>query len=229
MIPRRLAPTAELELSAAPAPVHLTRPIALGAKRIFDVLAVLVLAVPLVLIVPLLVIAIKVDSRGPILFRQRRVGRAGSAFGMFKFRSMHIDAEERLFSDPDLERLYYANGYKLPEKEDPRITRVGRILRKCSLDELPQLWNVLIGDMSLVGPRPVLPREVEEVYAEHAEICLLVRPGLTGLWQVSGRSGIVGAGRVSLDRRYVEEWSFLGDLVILTKTVPAVLTCRGAH
>jgi len=202
---------------------------ALALKRSLDIVGCLLLAVPLAIAVPVIALFVKLDSVGPVFFRQMRVARGGTTFIMYKFRSMHIDAEERLASDPELESLYHANGFKLPEADDPRVTRVGRLLRKWSLDELPQFINVLIGQMSLVGPRPILTREIEALYADDAETCLLVRPGLTGLWQVSGRSSIVGTERVELDRRYVEEWSVATDLGILVRTVPAVLSAKGAH
>jgi lipopolysaccharide/colanic/teichoic acid biosynthesis glycosyltransferase len=206
----------------------LTKTWARALKRALDLAGSLGLAVCIMVLVPLIALAIKIDSPGPVFFRQRRVGRDGQEFQMLKFRSMHIDAEQRLLADAELHAMFRENDFKVPGASDPRITRVGRILRACSLDELPQFWNVVMGSMSLVGPRPMEPRQASVVYAP-GDICLRVKPGLTGLWQVSGRATIVGAERLALDHRYVETWSLGGDLVILVRTVPAVISARGAH
>jgi len=174
-----------------------------------------------------LAIAIRATSRGPALFRQQRIGLNGKTFTMLKFRSMYVDAEERLSS------LQKANDHGTAAvlfkmREDPRVTPVGRFLRKLSLDELPQLINVVGGSMSLVGPRPSLQREVDQ-YEVHVHRRFLVKPGLTGLWQVSGRSKLDWEESVRLDLRYVENWSIAGDLQILWKTVFAVLKSDGAY
>ena len=169
--------------------------------------------------------AIKLDGGGPVLFKQHRVGLDGSTFTMWKFRSMYVDAEQRL---ADLRRTNPAIGLMFKMTDDPRVTRVGRFLRKFSLDELPQLFNVLTGSMSLVGPRPPLQSEVD-AYETHAHRRLLVTPGLTGLWQVSGRSLLSWEETVRLDLRYVENWTLTLDLLILWKTFFAVLARRGAY
>jgi len=147
---------------------------------------------------------------------------------MLKFRSMRVDAEDALYANPELHSRFLANGCKLPENEDPRITRVGRLLRKLSLDELPQLFNVIRGDMSLVGPRPLVGPELEN-YAGRVPVLLSVKPGMTGLWQVSGRSAVPYPERAEMDLEYVRNWSFLGDLWILILTPFVVLAGRGAH
>lgn len=186
-------------------------------------------ALGLLLLAPLLLaiaIAVKLDSPGPVFFTQRRVGLNGRTFSIYKFRSMQIDAEARL------QELLHRNEMQGPLfkiKDDPRVTRIGRILRKLSLDELPQLINVMKGEMSLVGPRPPLPSEVShfEPWQLH-KFC--VRPGVTGLWQVSGRSELLSFDQaIMLDLDYVARWSLALDLKILFKTVPVVLSARGAH
>jgi exopolysaccharide production protein ExoY len=188
-------------------------------------------AVGLLLLAPLLLalaIAVKLDSPGPIFFRQRRLGVDGRPFTIFKFRSMRADAEQFLRANPRLYRRYVELGFKLPPDEDPRISKLGAFLRASSLDELPQLFNILIGDMSLVGPRPIVPDEIKE-YGSDAPTFLGVKPGLTGYWQVSGRSGVGYPERAELDINYIMGWSFALDLKILARTVPAVLWRRGAH
>ena len=198
-------------------------------KRVFDLCgaaALLILASPLLLLIAL---AIKLDSRGPVFFTQERVGRGGRPFRIIKFRTMFTDAEERLAAclrDPANLRKWLT--YRKLDN-DPRVTRVGRLLRRFSLDELPQLLNVLKGEMSLVGPRPALAEEIEAYYGEKAHFYTAVRPGLTGLWQVSGRNRLSFAERVKLDLWYVENWSPWLDLVILLRTVPAVLRCEGSY
>jgi exopolysaccharide biosynthesis polyprenyl glycosylphosphotransferase len=165
---------------------------------------------------------------GPVLFTQQRMGRGGKAFPFLKFRSMHIDAEEILRKDRKLWDRYVASDYKLPEKEDPRVSRLGRFLRRTSLDELPQFWNVLRGEMSLVGPRPITSEQLEQ-YAPYTDLLLSVKPGLTGRWQVSGRSSIKGADRTYIDLDYIGENSVLSDLAIVARTVPEVFKRTGAH
>jgi lipopolysaccharide/colanic/teichoic acid biosynthesis glycosyltransferase len=141
---------------------------------------------------------------------------------------MRVDAEEALRRNPVLYAMYLENNYKLPEGEDPRITRVGRLLRKTSLDELPQLWNVLRGHMSLIGPRPVVPDELNE-YGEKRRVFLSVKPGLSGAWAITGRSRVGYPDRAAIELGYIRRWRFGRDLSILWRTVPAVLTRRGAH
>ncbi|WP_375430325.1 sugar transferase [uncultured Friedmanniella sp.] len=171
-----------------------------------------------------LAVAVKLQDGGPVIFRQTRVGLDGSTFTMFKFRSMHTDAEARL---AELRAANPTMGTMFKMEDDPRVTRVGRFLRRFSLDELPQLFNVLAGSMSLVGPRPPLQSEVDG-YEDHARRRLLVTPGLTGLWQVSGRSLLSWEETVRLDLRYVENWTLTLDLLILWKTFFAVVARRGA-
>jgi exopolysaccharide biosynthesis polyprenyl glycosylphosphotransferase len=194
-------------------------------KRMLDV--VLSAAALLVLALPLLILAamVRIDSPGPALFRQERVGRNGSTFKMLKFRSMVIDAEARLAA---LQKQNQGNGLLFKMKDDPRVTRFGRFIRKFSLDELPQLWNVLVGDMSLVGPRPPLRREVDG-YETHVHRRLYIKPGLTGMWQVNGRSDLSWEESVRLDLYYVENWSLTGDLVILWRTARVLLHPTGAY
>jgi len=163
----------------------------------------------------------------PILHAQQRVGRSGRLFPLYKFRSMVADAEHLLRASPELYQRYVASNFKLPPEEDPRITRLGRFLRRASLDELPQLWNVLKGDMSLFGPRAIVPEEVAN-YGDYARMLLRVKPGLTGLWQVSGRSSIGYPERARMDLQYVGRRSLREDLRILLRTLPAVLQQRGA-
>jgi exopolysaccharide biosynthesis polyprenyl glycosylphosphotransferase len=194
-------------------------------KRLFDVSIVTVALVLLSPVFAAIALAVRLDSAGPVIFRQERVGAHGTRFTMLKFRSMVVDAEARL---AQLRALDEGNGVLFKMKEDPRVTRVGRFLRAYSLDELPQLWNVLRGDMSLVGPRPPLPSEVEQ-YEGPVSRRLLTRPGITGLWQVNGRSNLSWEDSVRLDLYYVENWSITGDIVVLAKTVKAVLHSDGAY
>ena len=199
-----------------------------AAKRMADVVLT-VLSLPLSLpLMGLLALAVKLDSPGPVLFRQDQLGRHGCRIRPLKIRSMHVGAEEmlqRILSEGGPLAQEYARYHKL--KADPRVTRVGRWLRKTSLDELPQLWNVLKGDMSLVGPRPYLPRELPKM-AGHEDTILLVRPGITGLWQVSGRSDTSFNTRVKTDLAYVQHWSLATDLGLLVRTLWVVLRGSGA-
>lgn len=193
-------------------------------KRTFDIIGaslVLLLASPILIGTAL---AIKLDDRGPILFRQTRVGRYGEHFQMLKFRSMVTNAEEILKTLQN----QGPNEVMFKMEKDPRITKIGNFIRRFSIDELPQLWNVLRGDMSLIGPRPALPREVA-LYAPHVNRRLEVRPGLTGLWQVSGRSNLSWDDTVRLDLYYVDNWSMTQDLSIMAQTVRAVLFSNGAY
>ncbi|MGY2897567.1 exopolysaccharide biosynthesis polyprenyl glycosylphosphotransferase [Curtobacterium sp. PvP017] len=199
----------------------------LYTKRAFDVVgsALLIGALSPVLIV--LAFIVKVTSHGPVLFRQERVGLDGASFTMLKFRSMVQDAEDQLQELGALDRAE-GNAVLFKMKDDPRITRVGAVMRRFSLDELPQLFNVVGGGMSLVGPRPPLQREVER-YDSHVHRRFLVKPGMTGLWQVSGRSDLSWEDSVRLDLYYVENWSIIGDVVLLWRTARAVLMSRGAY
>lgn len=210
--------------------LHVEEPQFTGFRRVlkgaFDrsvaALALLLLS-PLFLV---LAVAVQVSSPGPALFRQVRVGRAGGTFLMLKFRSMYTDAEARLAGLRG--HGHHGDGLLFKMRDDPRVTPVGRFLRKYSLDELPQLVNVVRGTMSLVGPRPPLPLEVAR-YEDHVHRRLLVKPGLTGLWQVSGRSDLSWEESVRLDLRYVENWSLAEDLLILWKTARAVIAGSGAY
>lgn len=197
-------------------------------KRLFDlVLSVLGLVV-LAPVLAVVALAIKLESRGPVLFRQERLGLEGRPFDILKFRTMRPDAEELLRSDEDLRRDYVRNDFKLPPERDPRVTRVGAFLRRWSLDELPQLVNVLRGDMSLVGPRPVVAAEIDH-YGEAAPVFLGVKPGVTGHWQVSGRSEVAYPRRAELDLEYIRNWSLGSDLMIILRTIPVLLSREGAH
>lgn len=197
-------------------------------KRLTDIVLSLIAIVLLLPVYVGVAIAIKVVMPGPVLFRQKRLGTGGRPFTIYKFRSMRADAEEVLRADPALYSAYRANGYKLPPEADPRIPPFGSFLRKSSLDELPQLFNVLFGDMSLVGPRPIVPAEIQN-YGERAAVFLGVRPGVTGHWQISGRSAVGYPERVDLDISYIANWSVWMDLRILWRTIPSVIGRRGAH
>lgn len=173
-----------------------------------------------------LAIAIKLESDGPVLFSQTRIGQGGAPFRCWKLRSMYIDAEERkqeLMAQNEMD-----GGTTFKMKRDPRITRIGRFIRKASIDELPQLWNVFVGDMSLVGPRPPVPSEVAN-YTAFEKQRLMVKPGITCIWQVSGRSDIPFAEQVRLDIEYIIKRSMKLDVSLLLRTVPAVLFARGAY
>ena len=195
------------------------------AKRTFDVVvasAAIVLTMPIAAIIA---IAVKLDSPGPVIYRQKRVGQDGEVFEFQKFRSM-VDGAHGMWID--LREQNGADGPIFKLKDDPRITRVGRLLRKTSLDELPQLWNVLRGEMSLVGPRPALPEEML-MWDEQLHDRLRVRPGITGMWQVSGRSDADVSSYTRLDLYYVDNWSLFQDVVIMLKTIPVVLFGKGAY
>jgi lipopolysaccharide/colanic/teichoic acid biosynthesis glycosyltransferase len=197
------------------------------AKRVLDVgvsVVALALALPLFLVIATVV---RLTSRGPALFRQSRIGRDGQEFNVLKFRSMCRDAEARL-NDGGLYETYVATGYKLPVAEEFRVTKFGRFLRKTSLDELPQLLNVLGGSMSLVGPRPVVPSELAS-YGDLVQCYLGVRPGITGMWQVNGRSHVRFPERAHFDRDYFYGRSLRLDLAILARTPLAVLRGNGAY
>lgn len=195
------------------------------AKRTFDIAGAVGGLVATAPILAVAAIAVKLDSRGPVIFRQVRVGRNSEPFSVLKIRTMVADAEARL---AELRDRNEADGPLFKMAEDPRVTRVGRFLRKTSIDELPQLWNVLRGDMSLVGPRPALPHETEEWDALLAQR-LRVKPGITGMWQVSGRSDTTFEDYTRLDLYYVDNWSLATDLAILAKTIPVVALRKGAR
>lgn len=210
--------------------LHVERPVMSGARRAVKTLVdrsltvvVVVCAVPLMVV---LACVIRVDSPGPVLFRQKRIGEGGGEFEMFKFRTMCADADTKLAALADSADVGNTVLFKM--KDDPRVTRVGRWMRRYSLDELPQLINVLRGEMSLVGPRPPLPREVEG-YEPDAVRRLRVRPGLTGLWQVSGRSDLSWEESLRLDLWYVDNWSLVLDVQILFRTAKAVIRGVGAY
>lgn len=210
--------------------LHVDEPELDGARKVvkdvFDrslALALLLLILPVLLA---LMLAIRLTSHGPALFRQTRVGRDGQLFSLLKLRTMEADAELRLHEVASLNRV--SGGVLFKAHNDPRVTPLGRLLRKWSLDELPQILNVLRGQMSMVGPRPPLPTEVAQ-YEHHAHRRLLVKPGITGLWQVSGRSDLDWEQSVRLDLQYVENWSLGMDLVILAKTLVAVVRSAGAY
>ena len=197
------------------------------SKRAFDIVGAsvgLLLAGPLLLITAL---AIRLHDGGPVTFRQRRVGRGGAFFDCLKFRSMVVGAD-RMTAEVAAVNKHGEDHVLFKAEDDPRITRPGRVIRRFSLDETPQFLNVLRGEMSLVGPRPPLPCEVER-YTEDVRTRLAVRPGMTGLWQVSGRSDLSWDDSVRLDLYYVDNWSLVQDLTILWRTVAAVVTGRGAY
>jgi len=208
---------------------NLANPFNYFVKRTIDYLFSLVLfilAVPLFIFIPVI---IKLTSKGPIIFSQERIGKGGKPFKCYKFRTMYEDAEEKLKQVLETNsgaKAEWETKYKLTN--DPRVTPIGKFLRKTSLDELPQIFNVLKGEMSLIGPRPVTKEELDKYYQENAEFYCLIPPGITGLWQVSGRSNLTYEERVSLDCWYIRNWSLWLDLVILLKTVKVVLKGEGA-
>ncbi len=203
------------------------------AKRIFDMAIALLLLPAFCLVLPLIALLIRLDSRGPVFYRQKRVGQYGDEFDFFKFRSMYVNNDDSLHRTAILQ---FMNGYNLTDdishknryklNNDRRITRVGRFLRKTSLDELPQFLNVLRGEMSLVGPRPPLPYEVEN-YSSHDRLRLLGKPGLTGVWQVYGRSRVPFNEMVEMDISYLRKQSLLYDLKLIILTIPVMLLGRG--
>ncbi len=209
--------------------LHLERPSVSGGphvlKSIFDRVVGLLMLLAVAPLLMVTAVLVKLTSRGPVLFRQTRVGRGGEQFQMLKFRTMVVDAEAR---KADLHALNEGNKVLFKLRDDPRVTKVGRYLRRFSIDELPQLVNVLRGDMSLVGPRPPLPAEVAQYQIDDARR-MLVKPGLTGLWQVSGRSDLTWEESMRLDLRYADNWSIALDLLILWKTARAVLGSAGAY
>ncbi len=209
--------------------IHVESPEFRGARKwvkgLFDRTAAGLGLLLLSPVLAMLAVAIKIDSRGPVIFRQKRVGLGGTEFDVLKFRSMVVDAEAMV---AELAAHNESDGLLFKMRSDPRVTRVGNVLRRWSLDELPQLINVVLGEMSLVGPRPPLPTEVAW-YDQDVARRLLVKPGMTGLWQVSGRSDLSWEESIRLDLYYVENWSLAADLTILWKTVGAVVGSRGAY
>lgn len=204
-------------------------PIGGAIKRGFDVVGAasgILLLSPLFLMLAMLV---KFSDGGRVFYGHRRIGRNGNVFHCLKFRTMVVNGDEVLaahFAKNPQSREEWLATRKL--QDDPRVTRVGAVLRKLSLDELPQMFNILRGDMSIVGPRPVVKDELE-LYGPAADYYLKSRPGLTGLWQVSGRNDVSYGTRIAFDRHYVENWSFIFDLKIIAKTVPAVFSSRGSY
>jgi len=194
-------------------------------KRATDIVLATIAVLMFLPILVVIALAIKLDSSGPVLYRQERVGKNGQRFWMLKFRSMRQDADQLLDA---LRAQNEATGPLFKMRQDPRVTRTGRVLRRLSLDELPQLLNVLRGEMSLVGPRPPLPSEVE-AYEDWQHGRLRAVPGITGLWQVSGRSEVPFHDMVRLDLHYIRNWSLKLDIEILLRTLPAVLLQRGAY
>jgi len=212
--------------------IHVERPTYSGPTRVvktaFDLVGASLLMLVLSPLMLVLAVAIKVDSKGPVFFRQERVGLDGSRFRMIKFRSMRVDAEDQLEKLRAQQSTDAGNEMLFKIKADPRITKIGKFIRRFSLDEIPQLMNVLRMEMSLVGPRPPLVSEVER-YEADVRRRLLVKPGMTGLWQVSGRSDLDWDETVRLDLSYVENWSVTADLIILAKTAKAVISPSGAY
>ncbi len=216
---------ADLGDQAVSGPAVTTNLRARAVKRAMDVVGAIALLLVLALPMALIAALVRLTSPGPVIFRQCRVGRHGALFVAYKFRTMYAGAEL------EVEQLAHLNQASEPLfkiRDDPRITPVGRVLRRLSLDELPQLWNVLRGEMSLVGPRPALPVEVLH-YSDWDKKRLEVMQGATGLWQVSGRSELTFDEMIRLDLYYIEHWSPWLDLKILVKTIPAMLSARGAY
>ncbi len=193
-----------------------------------DIGLTLVLAIPFLTLLPAIYLAMRLTSRGHVFYRHTRIGKDGQCFEVWKFRSMVLNSEEvlnaHLTADPEA-KLEWEKTQKL--KHDPRVSPVGRWLRRWSVDELPQLWNVMRGEMSLVGPRPITPDEIPR-YGDVSELYKSVRPGITGLWQVSGRSNTSYEERISLDESYVKSRSLRLDIRILVRTIPAMLSGEGA-
>lgn len=206
-------------------PIVEEKPFQQAVKRLMDIvlsLTAIILLSPLLIFVA---IAIKMDSKGPVLFNQERLGYKKKKFNMYKFRSMVTDAEERF---EEVKKLNETNHIMFKSEDDPRITKIGKFIRKYSIDELPQLFNILIGDMSIVGPRPPLPRELVN-YEKWHHVKFLKPQGLTGLWQVSGRANIKDFDKViHLDYDYIKNWNLLLDIAIILKTIPVVISAKGS-
>lgn len=196
--------------------------------RLFDILisaSALIVTFPVVFVISIILFFL---NGKPIIFKQIRLGKNGEKFQILKFRTMRSDATDILKEDLDLFKKYLENDYKLPANEDPRLVKLGSFLRKTSIDEIPQFFNVLKGDMSIVGPRPIVPEEIER-YEGFEKLFLSVKPGITGLWQITGRSDIEYPQRKYLDLLYIENKSIMFDIKIFLKTIKIVLFRRGAH
>ncbi|MDR7038592.1 exopolysaccharide production protein ExoY [Methylobacterium sp. BE186] len=230
LVPSRVASDAELDRSDVsqhmPGSVRCCDS---RSKRTFDII---VAVAALIVLLPLffsIAILIRFSDGGSPFYRHPRLGRSNTRFDCLKFRTMHVDSQAiltRYLSDNPAAMDEWRRSHKL--KDDPRVTSIGYLLRKTSLDELPQLINVISGEMSIVGPRPIVSSEIEK-YGHDATIYFSVRPGLTGAWQVSGRSDTTYAERVRLDRAYVETWSLAKDMIIVARTIPAVFFARGSY
>lgn len=205
------------------------RSFSLKWKRFFDLLFTLTFLPLIILLITFIAFIIKITSRGPVIFTQKRVGRNGKLFKIYKFRTMHCDAERKLKKilkkNPQAQKEWQE---KRKLKNDPRITKIGKILRKTSLDELPQFINVIKGEMSIVGPRPYLPSEIKDIQ-DSSYIILSVPPGITGLWQINGRSNTTFQERVKLDCQYVNNFNLSLDIKIILKTIKVVLKGEGAY
>lgn len=213
---------------------HISNDLAVTSNRVLkNIIDFAIALFVLVLLFPFLVIfafLIKLDSAGPVFHAQERIGKNGKTFNMIKFRSMYHDGDKRLadFLEKNPDRKNEWNQFQKLRSDDPRVTRVGRLIRRFSIDELPQIINVLFGHMSIVGPRPYLPREKNEI-GKYASIITKIKPGLTGLWQVRGRSDLAFAARLKLDEYYIRNWSFLLDYIIIAQTIKVVLNGKGAY
>lgn len=197
-------------------------------KRIIDILISLI---ALIFLIPVTFVIFIIDcfgdNKGPVFYKQERVGKNHTVFYMYKYRSMVVDADQRLENDHQLYQKFVDNGYKLPPDEDPRITKFGRFLRKTSLDELPQFFNILKGDMSLIGPRPIVEKELRE-YGDQVNKFLSVKPGAMGYWQASGRSNVRYPERCNLELYYVDHASLWFDIKVFFKNIVAILKADGA-
>lgn len=200
----------------------------LRAKRILDVVFTLLIMIPLCIVMALIAVLIRLDSKGPIFFRQKRIGRNGAEFVMLKFRSMYVDSDDSRHRNAITEYMNAKGDDAVLHKlsDDPRITKVGRFIRKFSIDELPQFFNVLRGEMTLVGPRPPLPYETE-LYSPDDLLRLTGKPGLTGSWQVYGRSRVTFHEMVEMDIAYLQQQSILQDLKLIVLTIPVMISGRG--
>lgn len=208
---------------------NLENPLNRCLKYSFDFICTLVGTILISSLLLLIAAAIYFDSPGSVIYKHMRVGKNGKVFGCYKFRTMCMDADKKLaelLANDVAARNEWEKDFKL--KNDPRVTKIGKFLRKTSLDELPQIFNVLKGEMSLVGPRPVVEAELEK-YGEYLDDYLMVRPGITGMWQVNGRSDTTYEERVRMDSWYVRNWSIWIDIMLLWRTVKSVIKCEGAY
>jgi len=211
-------------------PRNLFKPLNIVVKTVFEYLLVIIISPLLIPVFLVASLAVKADSKGTVFFIQKRLGKRGQVFSILKFRSMYTDADQRLekYLEENRQAREEWDRYQKLKASDPRVTRVGKFIRRWSLDELPQLLNVLNGDMSLVGPRPYLPRERQEMGKSY-DIISRVKPGMTGFWQVRGRSLLPFQERLLLDEYYIRNWSLWLDIVILFKTAKAWLRKEGAY